>query len=123
MLRDVLGFLEVDDTFVPDMSIEHNTSGLPRNKTLYRAAKNWPPESGPQARDPRAVPPCQAAPVRKAPDLRPAPPFPAEIREQLLESYREDILRLQDLIGGDLSPWLDGAGGKRQRRALDSGRR
>src|ERR687897_821943 len=38
------------------------------------------------------------------------PPFPAEIREQLLDSYTEDILRLQDLIGGDLSPWLDGAG-------------
>jgi hypothetical protein len=39
------------------------------------------------------------------------PPFPAEIREQLLDSYREDILRLQDLIGRDLSPWLEGAKG------------
>ncbi len=38
-------------------------------------------------------------------------PFPAEIREQLLDSYREDILRLQDLIGRDLSPWLEGAQG------------
>ena len=39
------------------------------------------------------------------------PPFPAEIREQLLDSYRDDILRLQDLIGRDLSPWLEGAQG------------
>jgi hypothetical protein len=39
------------------------------------------------------------------------PPFPTEIREQLLDSYREDTLRLQDLIGRDLSPWLEGAKG------------
>ncbi len=55
--------------------------------------------------------------------LRPAPPLPAEIREQLLGSYREDILRLQHLIGGDHSSWLDGAGvntaaGARQRKRL-----
>jgi hypothetical protein len=42
------------------------------------------------------------------------PPFPAEIREQLLDSYTEDILRLQDLIGRDLSPWLEAHRGKRQ---------
>jgi hypothetical protein len=29
-------------------------------------------------------------------------PFPAEIREHLLDSCTEDILRLQHLIGGDL---------------------
>jgi hypothetical protein len=37
-------------------------------------------------------------------------PFPAEIWERLLDPCREDILRLQDLIGSDLSPWLEGAG-------------
>src|ERR687897_978751 len=124
VLRDVLGFLEVDDTFVPDMSIEHNTSGLPRNKTLYRAAKKL------AARNPalklaileRYLPARPRRYVKRRIFAQP-PPFPAEIREQLLESYREDILRLQDLIGGDLSPWLDGAGGKRQRRALGSGPR
>jgi Sulfotransferase family len=110
-LRDVLGFLEVDDTFVPDMSIEHNTSGLPRNKTLYRAAKKL------AARNPtlklatleRCLPAGPRRYIKRRIFAQP-PPFPAEIREQLLESYREDILRLQDLIGRDLSPWLDGAG-------------
>ena len=38
------------------------------------------------------------------------PPFPEEIQEQSLDSYREGILRLKDLVGGDLSPWLEGAG-------------
>jgi hypothetical protein len=57
---------------------------------------------------------CKAS---SSPDVRPPsqifvkpPPFPAEIREQLLDSYKEDILRLQDLVGGYLSPCLEGAG-------------
>jgi len=33
------------------------------------------------------------------------PPFPPELREDLTCSYKEDILRLQDLIGRDLSAW------------------
>jgi hypothetical protein len=35
------------------------------------------------------------------------PPFPPEVRRQLTDSYREDILRLQELIGRDLSVWLE----------------
>jgi hypothetical protein len=32
------------------------------------------------------------------------------VRRQLTYSYKEDILRLQELIGRDLSAWLEGAG-------------
>jgi hypothetical protein len=49
----------------------------------------------------KAVIHCAASARRNFVQL---PPFPAEIRERLLDSYTEDILRLQDLIGGDLSP-------------------
>jgi hypothetical protein len=34
------------------------------------------------------------------------PPIDPELREELVEGYKEDILRLQDLIGRDLSTWL-----------------
>jgi hypothetical protein len=30
-----------------------------------------------------------------------------EVREELQEAYREDILKLQGLIGRDLSTWLE----------------
>ena len=107
VLRDVLEFLEVDDRFVPDMSIEHNTSGLPRNKALYRAAKKL------AARNPvlelaileRWLPAAPRRYVKRRIFVQP-PPLPAEIRQQLLDSYREDILKLQELIGRDLSLWL-----------------
>ena len=112
VLRDVLEFLEVDDTFVPNMAIEHNTSALPRNKTLYRAAKKL------AGRNPvlklAILELCLPARPRQCVKRRifvQPPPFPAEIREQLLDSYTEDILKLQDLIGRDLSPWLEGAQG------------
>jgi hypothetical protein len=34
------------------------------------------------------------------------PPIDPEIRRALIEGYREDILKLQQVIGRDLSPWL-----------------
>ena len=38
------------------------------------------------------------------------PPFPPEVRRQLTDSYKEDILNLQELIGRDLSAWLEDTG-------------
>jgi hypothetical protein len=34
------------------------------------------------------------------------PPLEPTIRTQLAELYRDDVLKLQHLIGRDLSPWL-----------------
>jgi hypothetical protein len=34
-----------------------------------------------------------------------SPPLDPEVRAELMEGYREDILRLQQLIGRDLSAW------------------
>jgi hypothetical protein len=35
------------------------------------------------------------------------PPLTPRVRRQLVEVYRGDILRLQELIDRDLSSWLD----------------
>ena len=35
-LRDIFQFLDVDAEFIPDMSLKHNVSGHPKNKTLDR---------------------------------------------------------------------------------------
>jgi hypothetical protein len=35
------------------------------------------------------------------------PLFPTEVRQELTAYYREDILNLQDLLGRDLSHWLE----------------
>jgi hypothetical protein len=36
------------------------------------------------------------------------PPLPEEARREVIEAFREDILELQELLGRDLSGWLDG---------------
>jgi hypothetical protein len=43
------------------------------------------------------------------------PPIRPEIRGELIEGYREDILKLQDLVGRDLSVWLEDEDGGRLR--------
>jgi len=114
MLSDIFRFLDVDETFVPDLSIEHNTTGLPRNKSLYLLAKrltaNHPAlESG--VLD-RLLPAAPRRYVKKRIFVEP-PPLPAEVRRQLIDVYREDVLELQDLIRRDLSPWLEDDGDRR----------
>jgi hypothetical protein len=36
-----------------------------------------------------------------------SPPMSDEVRDRLRAVFREDVLRLQDLIGRDLSRWLN----------------
>ena len=103
MLRDVFRFLDVDEGFVPDMAIEHNPSGLPRSRTLYLQLRKL------TARNPVLVERFLPAGLRgyvKSWFFGKPPPVPAEVRRRLTYSYREDILKLQELIGRDLSPWL-----------------
>jgi hypothetical protein len=105
VLRGIFRFLGVDETFVPDTSIKHNTSGLPRSRTFYLKVKKL------TARYPGLLERFLGArPYRYAKSrffVKP-PPFPTELRRELIGSYKEDILELQDLIGRDLSPWLEG---------------
>jgi hypothetical protein len=39
-------------------------------------------------------------------NLSEAPPLEPQARRRLVGLYREDVLRLEDLIGRDLSAWL-----------------
>jgi hypothetical protein len=42
----------------------------------------------------------------KARNLAQPEPLPREVRQQLIEKYREDIRNLEELIDRDLSGWL-----------------
>ena len=101
-LGEVFRFLGVDESFVPDASVEHNPSGIPRIGRLYTGVRAF------TARNPVLVERVLPARLRgyvKSRLFAKPPPFPPEVREELIEGYREDILRLQDLIGRDLSNW------------------
>jgi hypothetical protein len=100
LFRDIFGFLGVDEGFVPDTRLRYNVSGVPRNAaaaTLLRLVgpvRPWLEAWTPAALMSRVGRPLIVS-QREDPVLR----------RQLVEDYREDILRLEAMIGRDLAAW------------------
>jgi hypothetical protein len=109
--QSVFRFLEVDDTFAADTSSRYNPAGVPAsgsaraamratNRAVWALRKALAPTS--------SILPL-AFKLRRAVlsrVLTEPPPIDPELREELVAGYKEDILRLQELIGRDLSMWL-----------------
>lgn len=106
VLRDLFRFLEVDETFEPDTSARFNTSMVPRHLTYHRLIAGQNPLKSlvksvlPSDLRHRVKETLTAGQMSK-----PAPLAP-QIRAQLVETFRPDILELQDLLHRDLSAWL-----------------
>lgn len=106
VMRDLFKFLDVDEAFEPDTSLRGNVSLVPKHLTyhtliaghhpLKRVAKTLLPAEFRQRLKERLVSSNLAKPAPLAP----------EVRQQLVEVFRADILRLQELLGRDLSAWL-----------------
>jgi hypothetical protein len=103
---DMFNFLGVDTNFVPDTSVRYNPAGIPKlrmlnrlffHPALIRTVKSILPGSM-----------LQMAKRVQQENLKPPPPFPADLRAELLELYSEDIRKLETLLDRDLSIWLDG---------------
>jgi len=106
MLKDMFGFLEIDDTFTPDISEKFRQAPrLPKNKALESFLN--PPHPVKSILSPLLPASLRDKLVKKIRDLNPGKPkLSPAVRKQLIELYREDILQLQDFIGRDLSQWL-----------------
>jgi hypothetical protein len=110
VVQDVFRFLDVDDTYIPDVATMHNGSGIPKYQTveallgrpnsLKRALRSCLPERH------RALISNKVAEFRARNLARP-PRLPQATRKVLVERYREDVLGLQDLIQRDLSAWMN----------------
>jgi len=110
LMRDLFGFLGVDADFRPDMTIRFNQAGEIANPLLRLA---WSTTRGLRSRVAPLVPvnlrgrlvswiakrPVTAEVVRQ--------PLGEKTRLTLLGAYRDDIRQLSELIGRDLSHWLE----------------
>jgi hypothetical protein len=111
VLSDIYGFLGVDDKFVPqDISTRYNVSGVPERLRPLHAFLN---RSNPVKSFFRPLLPAGLRwrlKERVLEGMRERtlvkPTLPVEVRRQLIELYKEDILKLQELIQRDLSEWL-----------------
>lgn len=105
LLHETFQFLDVDHTFVPDISTRYNATGIPRNKVLHAllTRSNLVKQGIKQF-----IPTKLYQPIRDnlmsqnlvKPKLTP------DLRRKLLEVYHQDIVKLEYLIHRDLSEWL-----------------
>jgi len=114
LLADVFKYLDVSEKFVPDTSLEFNASGYIKNPIVekwigsnglvFRPFKKLSPKIFQRAKANLAI---QKLFWRVRSKNLYRPKLDPSIRDQIVnEIYREDILRLQDLIKRDLSHWL-----------------
>lgn len=106
VLQNIFRFLGVDDTFEPKAQIQCHEAIDSRHASWYLF---W------TGSHPIKILLRSLLPARfhrwlvqefKKRSVIPRPPISAEARAALIEEYREDILRLEDLIHCDLSGWL-----------------
>lgn len=112
VIREIYGFIGVDPSFRPDISVRHNISGVPQNALMHEAyrflkrsgavknvIKRFLPEPLRSRTKRRLLSRLEANNLRK-------PPLSEEARARLVAAYREDVGELQTLLGRDLSGWL-----------------
>lgn len=109
-LTDLFRFLEVDDRFQPNLE-RRNVTRLPRLPWLYRLAHTNRGSDQPASMLRVAGRQWLHSLVRTA-DTRfnriAPPPLDPGLKAELTRGYRDDLLKLEQLLDRDLSPWLAG---------------
>lgn len=115
IMKDIFDFLGVDNTFVPDTTVTYNELGLVRNKFydkligkdgLVKKLTSLTTSQGvyQRIRDSNRMRKILNA-IRKV-NLE-KPTLDPELRTRMTQDiYREDILKLSQVTGRDLSHWL-----------------
>lgn len=103
---DLFNFLGIDTSFEPDTSTRYNPAGIPKSKMLSRLSFNPMLIRTAKAVLPEGV--LQMAKRVQRQNLKTPPRFPADLRSELLDLYRDDIHKLEKLLDRDLTIWLNG---------------
>jgi hypothetical protein len=105
IMKDVFEFVGVDRDVDLDTTAKHNPANVPKSRLLNRAF--YHPNV---IRTTKSVLPERAYGLAKRVrqlNLRPPPTLSSELRAELIRIYRDDIVRLEELLGRDLSVWLE----------------
>lgn len=106
LVREVFSFIGVDPDFEPATEVRHNVSGFPQNRLLHAVVGQGPHRSWLHPLKPLV--PAWALRYKNRVRERNLvhQRLPSELRARLLPTVRADVLRLQTMIGRDLSHWL-----------------
>ena len=103
ILRQTFEFLDVDPAVDIDTSVVHNPGGVPKSALAQRLIDLK------VLRKARPVTPSWVYDVvarLRSWNSRGAQPLPNDVRRELLDHYRQDIVDTEQLTGLDLSAWL-----------------
>lgn len=106
IFKDLFTFLEVDNSFEPNMNVKHNVSGMVNNKFI----QNTVIKSNFFKSILKPLLPIQVRANLKAKIVNKhltKPIMLADTRSTLIDYFRSDILQLEKLIDKDLSHWLE----------------
>ncbi|MEM9539150.1 MAG: sulfotransferase [Cyanobacteria bacterium P01_E01_bin.42] len=111
-MQEIYRFLEVDTRFQTDTSKRAQTAAVPKNQFLNRLIKTKNPVRSAIASSLKLVfsqemrENIRNTLIRFNSQDKGAIPLTPEEKQMLQDYYREDILKLQDLLNRDLSAWL-----------------
>lgn len=111
VIKDIFVFLDVDDEFIPDVSVKYNVSGIPKRKIYGKISKNLNSIGSFLEKRINYLFPKKGIKVvgifetLRSKEIR-KPNMKKETHDLLVDFYRDDILKTQKLIGRDLSNWL-----------------
>ncbi len=112
MMQDMYQFIGVNSDFTPDTSERQQVAAVPKNQSLNNLMKTKNPVRAAVSSVLKVVMPLEMRQKLRSSlvNLNSAgkelKPLSSEERQLLIDFYREDILKLQDLIQRDLSSWL-----------------
>lgn len=112
LMQDIYRFIGVDDSFAANTSHRAQKAAIPKNILLNRLIKTRNPVRTAIASFLRLFTSekmrekMRSSIIRLNLQEKEAIPLTSEEKEILQELYREDILKLQDLLQRDLSSWL-----------------
>ncbi|MBK8443071.1 MAG: sulfotransferase domain-containing protein [Sphingobacteriales bacterium] len=100
LLKDMFRFLEVDDSFMPNVEMKYNTFAAKREKNIPSASTSTGWLQHFTSLFKKNPPAAVAAPQPQKPRLS------EDTFNNTIVYFKEDIQQLQNLLGRDLSQWL-----------------
>jgi hypothetical protein len=108
-IQDLFRYIGVDDRFIPNISIKSREGGLPKNKTWHSLLTKPNPIRTSIANLLKPLMPLGFRQKIRS-DLVKKNTYRVQLsseeKNKLIGIYHQDILKLQSLIGRDLSAWL-----------------
>ncbi len=105
IVRNVYEFVGVEPEFRPDLETPHNVGGVPESMRVEKLLTNKQLRTLVEPLVPESF--VNLARRLRTKNLLKAPRLPAQMRQEMIEGLRDEIMATAQLVGIDLGQWLE----------------